>query len=87
MKRMHTKEQFRYGHHERASIAVRVARFVRRVVKAIQLQALAMQEGRADDDFSYAASLQELALARMVEAQRRRVILAAKRMQIERGLA
>lgn len=82
-----TYQERRYGHHERAGIAVRLARFVREATKAIRLQALSLQETRADEDFSCAASLQELALIRMVEIQRRRVKLAAKRMQIERGVA
>ncbi|QGZ42690.1 hypothetical protein IP92_04911 [Pseudoduganella flava] len=86
MKRTHTQQPPRYGHHERASVAVRIARFVRELTKAIRLQALSLQETRADEDFSYAASLHELSIARMNLIQRRRVKLAAKRMQIERGL-
>ena len=87
MKRTHTQQQQRYGHHERASMAVRFARFLREATKAIRLQLIAMQEKSADDHFAHLAEIHELTIKRMVVGQRRRVQLAAKRQAVERGVA
>lgn len=86
MKR-HTTEAPRYGHHERASIAARIGRAMRRVVKPARLYWLAMQERSADEHMADLAALHEMSISWMQQQQRKSTELKAKRMAIERGVA
>ena len=86
MKR-HTAEPRHFAHNERASIAVRLARIVRRAIKPARLYWLAMEQRNAEDHISDLVSMSEAIPRDIVRMHRVTIQLEEKRLRIERGLA
>lgn len=85
MKR-HTTEAPRYSHHERAGIAVRFAREVRKQFKPVRLFILAIDEANAEAHFADVVARLEAGARELLSARREMTRLEEKRMAIERGL-
>jgi hypothetical protein len=86
MKRSYTPQPYRVGHHERASIAVRIARLMRAFFKPTRLFLLAIEESNAEAHFANVVAKLEAGARELMSARREMARLEAKRMQIERGL-
>lgn len=87
MTRKHFAAPGRPVHHERSNEAVQAARTARKLFMRIRLWLNDRKAREADEHFADLAASHEMVLVWMVQAQRRRVEIAAERMAIERGLA
>lgn len=86
MKRIHTEYSPRYGHHERASMAVRVKRLVRRLLRPARLMWLARQQRNVDEHFADLAASREWLSRAMTAAREEQVRIQERYEAVERGL-
>lgn len=86
MKRTHTQEPERYGHHERASVAVRIAREVRKLFAPVRLLLLAIEMRSLEQHFANQAALQEAGCCAMKSTRRKMARVEEKCLAIKRGI-
>jgi hypothetical protein len=86
MKRTYIQEQ-RYGHHERASAAERVQRFVRRLTAPAKLLWLARQERNADEHMADLAASREYLTEAMKRVRLEQVRIEERRRLIHKEFA
>lgn len=87
MKRIHTADPERAVHHERASIAVRLARKLKRALRPARLAIIAWQAQRSDEHLAALIDMEHSIQRALRRENIRRVEISAKRMAVQRGVA
>lgn len=87
MKRTHTQDPERYAHHERASVADRISRAVRKAMRPAKLALIAWQAQRSDETYAALVDLQDSVQKALRREAHKRVAISARRQAIQRGVA
>ena len=83
MKRIHTPEAKRYAHHERATIARRLARAIKRATKPARLKLLALDAMRSDAYYVLLFFVSEGLRVLMRREHYHRERISARRQEVE----